>query len=1068
MFGVRRLLELKSPRIFTNDQLSLPRNATYHFYTKEEGVFGPNANDTLLIPDHQKIPIYFVDNLITDESVQRKKVKVFTPLIRDYIHNSHARFRYHKTFDEDLGKSYLSIISYSIIDMLYIYKPLPLMRYDRWKNFYSTIYSTINQVAADTKSHQFLIMDMPNIIPSRSYFLMFGDKNKKSMFRVFTDNAGLNLLDFWRWIDPETREMSALNQVQEENYEFVNIIIRYQDLNYILNLKKLWDFMTPTDKNKVVLNPNQLQKVMLRSIMSLHDEKDKRESKLSEDIIQSDDPAAQPIQPKDNDTDDNRPEEEFSGINKTAKMIVSNEVPEDISTAQLKAADNLDAELTNITSHQDEIAEVLKDLDKDLEEIDQYSQIIEKDQLISDENVIQQETIPPKEQITSDDAEVEQLSVKYLKKVHEDQKVLDEIQRYKDIGVFNLTDYKSNMRTYQKFQNMTNPYTEKENFNEYIKIKPEHLHITTEEKKLHVTKGIVDDRMAQTTITALNDKYLKNIITKDTLSMSKSIMNAGIMIDSYDIDQKHDALGDYEIHSIRVKPILGAPSVIHFKLPIVNEDGEMKINSKIYYLRKQRVDIPIRKINDSEVALTSYYGKAFIRRDYKVVNNLSRWLSTNIRKQILSDNPTPIVKAVSSNVFDSSIKVPRLYSALAKEFLRIETKDVVFYFDYNERDKLISPEALKKLEGEDKIFFGYEKSTKNPIFVNYDDELLIYNGMTFKSIQNFYSLVGVNPKKVPVEHVTFSVFSKDIPVAVILGYLMGLDNLIKLLKPKHRLIPANKLSKLDDFEYEIRFKDYKLILDKREIKNSLILSGFIKFPDLTKELYLEDMNTKNPYFDFYKEMGVTSIYIKETDLENEMFIDPITLGILQERHEPETFIGLLIYGAQLLVTDNHPSSVDMNYMRIRGYERLSGAVYKELINSIREQRNRSVIGKSPLSMNPFAVWKAINNDPSVTLLSDINPIQNLKQQEGVTFSGTGGRSKETVMARDRVFNKSDIGVISEATSDGKDVGVSTYLTANPSIKDLRGLKGNYDFLNVGSAGVLSTSATLAPGATNDD
>jgi hypothetical protein len=447
---------------------------------------------------------------------------------------------------------------------------------------------------------------------------------------------------------------------------------------------------------------------------------------------------------------------------------------------------------------------------------------------------------------------------------------------------------------------------------------------------------------------------------------------------------------------------------------------------------------------------------------------MSRWLGTNIRKQILSDLPTKITKAVSSNVFNPSIRTPKIYSSVAKEFLRLETKDIVLYFDYLRRDTLLNPEAIKQLEAKDKVFVGYEKSTKFPIFVNFQDEFVIYDGKAFKNVGSFYSLVGINEIKVPLEYTTLTIFSQDIHVAIILGYLMGLNNLIKFLNAKHRLIPSNKQSKLESFEYEIKFKDYKLILDRREIKNTLILGGLTKFDDLTREVFIKEMDTKEVYFDFYKYLGLNSIYLKETDLYNEMFIDPITKEILIDMKEPETFIGLLIKANEMLVLDDHPSSVDMDYMRIRGYERIPGIVYKELVSSVREQRNKSVIGKSQFSMNPFAVWKAINLDPGVSLLSDINPIQNLKQQEAVTFAGTGGRSKDTIVARDRVFNKSDIGVISESTSDSSDVGVNTYLTANPSIKNVRGMKDQWDYSQSGSAGVLSTSSTLAPGATNDD
>ncbi len=66
------------------------------------------------------------------------------------------------------------------------------------------------------------------------------------------------------------------------------------------------------------------------------------------------------------------------------------------------------------------------------------------------------------------------------------------------------------------------------------------------------------------------------------------------------------------------------------------------------------------------------------------------------------------------------------------------------------------------------------------------------------------------------------------------------------------------------------------------------------------------------------------------DLIVDMFIDPITKEILTEMKEPTDFIGLLVRSAELLQTDWSPDETDMMHMRIKGYERMAGAVYTEL------------------------------------------------------------------------------------------------------------------------------------------
>jgi hypothetical protein len=568
-FGVRRLLELRTPRIHKTEEIALPKNSIFHFNPSKDGIVGPSATDILFRADHQKIPIDFVQELVSDDYVQRKKIRIVSKIIHDYIHHNNNRFKYYKNLIEDgVQNAYLAVISYTFINELYMYRLLPLTPLYEWLNLQKTIYSTVNKLAETTKMNQFVVLEMPNIIPPRAFFHMYSEIDKKAMFKIFKDYRHFNLLDLWRWADPATRDMSALSQIKEENFDFVNLVIRYDNLNYILNLGKLFSFITPTEKVKSVISFEQLQKLLLRSVMSLHEEKDKIDSLINTDII------ADANTQGDDDTSD---------INSSPELD-SNSLTNQNTAATL--IDNSDI----VGSHEDDMALALKDLDKDLEEIDKYAQVVEEDEIIESkkDNSTTEET--PVVTFETNEEEVSVIAQKYLTHIAEDTKIIDKINKHKESGLLNMTDYKSNIRTYEKFQKMPNPYTRDDTFNEYIKIPKEHIDISHEDKALSARDTLIDPRMAQTSITPMDKKYIKNVITKDTLTFVKSLMNAGLMIDDYSIDRKDDALGSYEIHTVKIKPVVGPSSVIHFKLPIVNEDGEMNINGKKYYLRKQRAD----------------------------------------------------------------------------------------------------------------------------------------------------------------------------------------------------------------------------------------------------------------------------------------------------------------------------------------------------------------------------------------------------------------------------------------------------------------------------------------------
>ncbi len=1046
-YGIRRAMELFSPRIFEFNTVHLPRDVVYH-HDLELDSLGPSIHDSLFLSDHSKIPVDFCQYLISEELVQKRKLLILNKSFHDYVKTNDHKFIYDKTMLETKKvKAHIAMISYTPLKELYTYRTHPLTPYYEWFNLYSTAYFTIDEMAEGTKRQQFLVLELPYIFPSFNMLKLHIKQNNKSMLRIFDDNKKLNVLDFFRFIDPEYRHLSSLSKISKDNYKFINIFFKYDNLFYLCNLGQMIGYTESQEGRNPLLQVHQLQKMFLKSLMLLHKAYDDLQNN---DQILKDTNDAQ-------DTDSNKVEQEPLDLNKNNKNdnLLEDNVINDVSDIYVENTDALD-----------ELNESLKTLDKDIEEIEKYSQMAYDNENVENEENNNEDSENIVDFSVNENTHQEVKEIVHKNKNNVD-KIKEKLDHYKSKGIMNSTDYKSNLRALEKYQNMKSPYNPNVKLDEYVNVSSEELKISNEEKELPKPDILPDKKMAVSTTNVFHEKYIKNVMTKDIASMVTNLLSSDYIIDDYQIERHDDMLGAYENHTIKIKPIHGQASTIHFKVPVVNENGELVINQKTYYLRSQRQDLVIRKINDRQVALTSYYGKTFINKDEKVVNNISRWLGTRIRKSLFTDTDKNILNAISTNVFDPNVKVPNLYSALAQQFLSVETLSIFFYFDYNSRNKFLPDDKLKDLEKDNKVFIGYEKKTNYPIFINFLNELYIYDNATFKKTQSLYELLGIDEKKVPVEFLTIDIFSKSIPLVIVLGYLIGFDNIMKYLNVKYRLVESNKQSKLEHHEYEIKFKDYKLILSRKDMEASLILGGLQVFEDLNKNTYIKNLNHKDIYFDYYKYLGLTSIYLKETDLYNELFIDPISLTVLKEMNEPTTFIGLLFRAAEMLVLDNHPASVDMDYMRMIGHERIAGIIYKELVSAVREHKNKSVVGRSQLNLNPYAVWKAINKDAAIDLVHDVNPYSNIKNLESVTFSGTGGRSKDTLVARDRIFNESDVGVISEATSDSADAGVNVYLTANPAIKNLRGMKGQFSYEDANSANVLSSVATNSVGADHD-
>jgi len=124
---------------------------------------------------------------------------------------------------------------------------------------------------------------------------------------------------------------------------------------------------------------------------------------------------------------------------------------------------------------------------------------------------------------------------------------------------------------------------------------------------------------------------------KDIVACIKHLENTGIIIPDYKVEPIKDASGNYEIHRLSIKPLDGKESTITFKIPSVDDEGEMIVTGVKVRLRKQRTDLPIRKISETVVALTSSYGKLFINRVEKKAYNPYRQLHEAIEKDYLGD-----------------------------------------------------------------------------------------------------------------------------------------------------------------------------------------------------------------------------------------------------------------------------------------------------------------------------------------------------------------------------------------------------------------------------------------------
>lgn len=1051
-FGIRRLQGLMSPRLIAFN--SLPRNSLVHFTPDaDEGV----DVDTSKLYFQGQARTAFVGYTTELTSKLGNPVRKNLPILNlvNPFHAANRNFRYARNGLELVKDvSTICVQSYGHLSQLYRYPDLPMTPYNKWFNTQKTLWDTVDSLATSSTRNQFVFIGIPKDLLSLSIMNLYVERENVAMLKIFDTPEELFFLQLWKWLSVEHRGTSVFSGLKETNYNKVNFVFMAPDSRCaIMNMGYLNNWIKGTNKvamddKSMELTSDQIQKLFLKFMMTL-------QSSVPAEAIPGEDetPIVTDLDPDLEDTD--TPETDApQSMPVMVKSIATGKSEEETVQDDIDLSKIDDAELeTNIASQ-------LKEIDEELKALDFLSsKKLQNKGLKIDAKTGEETTAAVEEEIP-----LETIVAKIYGDQDYEQALRASINANADYGLLTAANYRKHLGDLEKYKVMPDPYGSGKPTIQAMVVTKEDLELNTEKMAIVSNETILDPSMLESSLKSFDEDYIGKVIKKDTLAVFNSIQRAGIVIRGHEIENDHSALGSFEIHTVTLSPIDGMPSTVRIRLPKVNNEATFVNNGVKYTLRKQRTDVPIRKTGPSEVALTSYYGKNFVTLSPKKTNSSVDWLVRQLNIASMEEHPF-LTKISPAMVYDNNFTAPFIYNALAANFKSLKAGSVTLSFDHSSRTGLATPEVLKKIEVKGNIVAGVTDKGL-PVYVDVDDKFFVYETGVSKPLGDIYSVLQLNRSKAPVDFSEVKIFSKVVPVGIVLAYAIGFKNLIRLLKTEVRVVDGKRIKDLADDEFAIQFEDKSFIFSRDDKVASMILAGFNDYEKLIKKFKASDFETKDVYMNLLESKGLGAIYMREIDLTMQLFVDPITKGILEEMKEPVTYTGLLIRATELLQTYHHPDSQDTRYVRFRGYERLPGAVYKQLVIAIRQYRNKNIAGRSKIDMSPYQVWTAVMKDPSIKVAEDINPIQNLKELESVTYVGEGGRSKESMNKESRAYHVEDMGVISESTVDSSDVGVNTYLSANPNFTGVRGLVKTDKMLD--ATNLLSTSTLLSPGAMHDD
>ena len=578
---------------------------------------------------------------------------------------------------------------------------------------------------------------------------------------------------------------------------------------------------------------------------------------------------------------------------------------------------------------------------------------------------------------------------------------------------------------------------------------------------------IIDKSVLNLSLDTFDKKYIKRILPRHISKVVQSLNNNGINIGAYEINQTEDITGTYVQHSIKVKPIEGRMSVLPVKLPGIEADGTFLANGTKYYLKKQRCDRPIKKTKDDEVVLSSYYpNKVFVRRYAIQAQNRQSALVRGIMKKADKGE----LKVTLLNTFDKDNVTPIDYSYLAMRFKTIVMGSVSINLSYKSRSSLLPKgTTLKSVEKKGVVIGTLGKNVltmdESGTIHEHADKKITALGM----IEDVLSLSNKIPSSVTV----IKILGRTVYVGLVMSYLLGMTGFLKHIKAEVTVLPSSEVpKKVDPSKVRLKFKDVTVIISNTTMEQRFYLTGFDKYTKVLAKYNYELFDAEDVYLNLlgYDKLPVKNRlmvkHLKELKLLNNMFVDPITKETLDLLKEPTTFIGLLTRSNELLLNAQYKeSSADQ---MIRGYERIPGMMYSELVKSVRDYSLRRNPKRQSLELSPYAVWNAILSDQTKEIVKDINPIHDLKQKEVTVQVGFGGRNKETVTEGVRKFDKSHLGVFNGDTVDDGNAGSTVFLSPSANLNNIHGLSTGIDNVLDNPAASKSTSFMLAPGLEHDD
>lgn len=1016
-FSIRKPDEFKTPRVIPFERLEIPRNSILHTIDMNRDVlclpvstpYLQGLERAALVRHHFRLATNGIIGRPIDVPVQGQEREIME------YHRANRFFRRFNNSDAVIKKDekVLLIENYTPLLPHYRYAETNLMWYHRLYNVMVTMIDQIKKDAATYPSRQnFIILEIGNKLPSFINFRnTYKDRVKNKLERFDTLDL-LWLLELFAWAEGDIKNSIFAEWYDDEGKAHEVTLPMLSNINFILKHKGGF----------TNINLGSAERYR-KSSGGLYDD------------------------------------ELF------ARNFYSNLVTIMTKAPVLTSEDYDEDEVNLFAATPEELAKIREE--EKLKEDDYVEYNIEDAEVSKPTNFDDDQEIVIEEPVE----DVKPTEIVIERKIERGDIIKRELDELSRSSRITPKAYEFLYKSSERFNELPDPYGSGKTIGEASVVTEEEIKVKSKEIAPKGVKGVLDNSWAQSTLPAMTKKYNKEILPKDILAAVASSQRLGLIIHDHKIEKTVSASGNSEHHTLRVQIPGDDPVSVHFTIPSLTEEGTFFANGTEYTMRHQRVDIPIRKINPSTVSLTTAYGKNFVTRSDKVVNDYGRWLTNNVIVRAVDPTNGEFSDAHLTNVFDPSKEVPRYYSMMATRVSQFKSMGYSWNFDINKVEEFFAD----KNKG-----YNYDREKLTPVakgrntVLVMDKESQLFEVAKDKKTEEIVPVgemaefLNLNQAKAPREMTELSIMGKSISVGFILSMYLGFTGMLRAIGATYEIVPPGQRVNNDDYHSVLRLADCKMLIKCDSSEQKMIVSGLDKYLKSMRQYTESEVDREDMYLNLLRDVDkLTPRYFRELKRMRNGFVDDMHARILRYYNEPETFIGLLIRSNELLQTDMSKPEVNGDEMLILGYQRIPFHIYTALSRAMRNYDNAPPSGRK-FELTQDMIWGEITQDPSVLLVPGANPVQGVREKTVVTMGGTGGRTGRTLVESTRVYTESDLGITSGNTVDNGDAGAITFLSNDPQFATVDGIPAKRDPKKLRPGEVLSPVDGLVPDTLRDD